>query len=384
MKNLSMIIVPLLAAACNVINPEAGIAPGSGGKRDKAVGPPGTEERMPWEDYPFVLSDTTLWFSAVVGDSVMREVCLYRNWEPVLSVPVASGAACDDTDLNHILNGNLYTECPSDDFTTVFRNGVELFSVPGREYLSGILERGRDIYSLSSGASGKGFILRKNGVVLLARDYGRLFGDLHEASYSPGGALYEDCGHYYFSYVCGDDNYYLVEDGREMLRSFPDRASPLQDIKIRNGLVEAASWRLGYVNWEDARLWHDGKVFVQTGDAFLPDKTSSGAMKVGWSSVELLPVSGAVLYYNGRRSLYGVSRDRTGIISIYGDGRQEILEGRYSYFSPSCGKLLDDGMILALNPVDSPPMIWYRGKEWPVPWVDGTISEIQVDVSRSN
>ena len=386
MKNFCLVLLLPLVASCIALD-SVGAFPGGGQKRSA----PYVEENggNPWDGYPFAGSDTTLWFSAVCGDSSSLKVCLFRNWVPVLELESGKDVVSADEDLHHVLNGHLYTEFVDARSSVVCRDGVEVYRSQGREFLIGLLERGDDLYSLSRGLSGRGFTLRKNGQVLLARDYGVVFGDFIEPSYAPGGALYEDGEHYYFSYSKPDGGYCLVEDGYEKEVEFPGRASPLQDIRVWKGRVEAASWRLGYVNWENSRLWHDDRDFIQTGDVTLPYGVRSAMMDVVRTGIHPLSESGAVLYFrNGQRmeeqSLYGVIQDSGGMIYVLNrlrENGESVPDGRYACFRPCCGKLTDEGMLLGLNPQEGVPLIVYRGRSWPLSWVDGTITAVDLEIS---
>lgn len=388
MKNFCLVFLLLLAVSCIALD-SAGVSPGGGQKRNA----PYVEENEgnPWDGYPFAGSDTTLWFSAVCGDSSSVKVCLFRNWVPVLELQPGKDKVSADEDLHHVLNGHLYTEFIDTGSSVVCRDGVEIYRSQGREFLIGLLERGDDLYSLSRGLSGRGFTLRKNGQILLARDYGVVFGDFIEPSYAPGGALYEDGEHYYFSYSKPDGGYCLVEDGYEKEVEFPGRASPLQDIRVWKGRVEAASWRLGYVNWENSRLWHDDRDFIQTGDVTLSYGVRSAMMDVVRTGIHPLSESGAVLYFrNGQRmeeqSLYGVIQDGDGRIYVLTrlQNGDTLIDGKFSCFRPCCGKLTDDGMLLGLNPRESHPLIVYRGRSWPLSWIDCTITAVDLEISPPN
>lgn len=386
MKNLCLVLLLLMAASCLALDP-AGISPVGGQRR---IAPyVGEEKGNPWDTYPFAGSDTTLWFSAVCGDSSSVKVCLFRNWVPVLELEPGKDKVSGDEDLHHLMNGHLYTEFIDAGSSVVCRDGIEIYSSPCREFLVGLLEKGNNLYSLSRGESGRGFTLRKNGQILLVRDYGVVFGDFSEPSYAPGGALYEDEGHYYFSYAKPDGGYCLVKDGYEKDVEFPDRAYPLQDIRVWKGRAEAASWRLGYANWENSRLWHDDRDFIQTGDVSLPDGTHSAMMDVVRTGIYPLPDKDAVLYFrNGARmenhSLYGLVQDRDGRINVlnrFQKKEESLLDGRFSYFRPCCGKLTDKGMLLGLNPQKGDPLIVYRGRSWPLSWVDGSITAVDLEIS---
>lgn len=386
-------ILPLTAFAvlsCNILElGESGkkTLP-EGGRRGPATAD-STDVPDPWLGYPFLDSDTTLYVSAISRDTAGRTLYLLKNWKTALSLPVGEEfCISEDPDYSHILGGHLYTEFPHSGGTIVCRDGKEVLRISERKFLIGILEKGDDLYLLGSGPSGKGFTLWKNGSALLSRDSGTVFGDLLDPSYAPTGALYADSGHYWFAFCLDGGRYFVVKDGREEEVTFPDRASPYQDIKVRSGRVEAASWRSAYANWEDARLWHDGSVFVQCGDVELvPGFVLSGARRFDRSNIELLTMPGATIYYRSGLPLHGICQDGDGGLYVLECGTEEedaLLEGEYGYFRACQGLLLEDGFMLGLNPRKEAPFILYQGKKWPVGWLNADICGLEVEISPSS
>lgn len=375
------ILVLLMSVSCEILEPgRFSNAPSPGISRGDNN--PETEHRVPWEGYPFQSGDTTLCFSTVYRDSLKQEICFYKDWDKVLSLTVGGERPFSaDEDLHHIIGGHFYTEYNKEGLTVICKDGEEFLRLSTRELMLGLLEKGQDCLCLTKNVGGNGFVLRKNGRIILERDNGTVFGDLQDPSYYPNGALYEDCGHYYFSYKLSDNEYYVVEDGREQEVFFFNTAYPLQDIKVRDAEAAAASWRRNYFSWTDSHLWHNGNEFVQTGDIEVKDGLFlSSAARFNRSYNEVLTASGATLYYNGNTSLHGVLPDGRGGIYLLETGlpaAEAKLEGRYKFFDPRCARLLDDGLIVALNPTDGLPFIYYQGKKWYVSWMNGEITSME-------
>lgn len=200
----------------------------------------------------YVKPDTTVYVSAVVfndgydwrADTLYQRatgcVVLFRNGEEILSIEAGAGRKVSlDPDLHHLMDGHLYTEYSGSENTTVTRDGKELFTYPGREFLCGLLVEGRDVFTLGASRSGKGFSLRKNGMEMMSGRDGVVLGRLSETPSFPTGALYRDGGSLCFCYrrpseaAGGMDECVMVIDGQESSFGLPDAAS--YDIRIVDG-----------------------------------------------------------------------------------------------------------------------------------------------------
>lgn len=179
------------------------------------------------------------WRRDTSNGAVTGRLVLYRDGVQVLSVPAGAGCRVSlDHDLHHLAGRHLYTEYCTADGTAIGRDGEELFSYPGREFLCGLLVEGSDVLTLGQSRSGSGFSLRLNGEELMSRQDGTVASHISDNARYPSGALYRDRGHLYFSYYKDDPqgggrSWYIVEDGVET-KVDPGREGML-DIRMKEG-----------------------------------------------------------------------------------------------------------------------------------------------------
>lgn len=215
--------------------------------------------------------------------NVRGSIELYRDGEKVLSIPAGAGSRARlDPDLHHLMDGHLYTESCTDGETVIGRDGEELFSYPGREFLCGLLVEDGDVYTLGQNRSGSGFSLRCNGIEIFSRKDGSIAAHMSDNPEYPTGALYRDGGHLYFSYCeslpVGDGKvWYIVEDGEETPVENLETGG-MYDIRIRNGSMKIepiGQSSLRYWTYSDGKwsasvnIFSDGQVIV-----FAPSGTS--------------------------------------------------------------------------------------------------------------
>lgn len=155
------------------------------------------------------------------GD-VSASIVLFRDKKKILEIPAGKGAHVSPApDLHHLFDGHIYTEFTDRNNTMIGRDGETLFTYSGRETLHGLLVDGDDIWTLGQNKDKEGFALRRNGKVVLEKENGHISGRMTERPDYPGGALYSDSGHMYFSYwryVTENSTgkaWFIVEDGRE-------------------------------------------------------------------------------------------------------------------------------------------------------------------------
>lgn len=209
--------------------------------------------------------------------AVSGSLALYRNGERTLSIPAGPGCKASlDPDLHHLVDGHLYTESCTAGETVISKDGEELFSYPGREFLCGLLVEGADVFTLGQSRSGNGFSLRRNGEEIISRSEGAVASHMSDNPEYPGGALYRDCGHLYFSYwkplAKGSALrvWYIVADGEET--SVDADPEGIYDIRVRDGNLRITP-RSGKASWErwtytDGRwnasvmVYKDGNVIV--------------------------------------------------------------------------------------------------------------------------
>jgi len=236
-----------------------------------------------------VLMDTSVFVTAVEfpegydwrRDSsygaVSGSLALYRDGERILSLPAGPGCRASlDPDLHHLVDGHLYTESCIGGETVIAVDGTDLFSYPGREFLCGLLIEGTDVYTLGQNRSGSGFSLRRNGEELFSSSNGTVSSHISDNPQYPGGALYRDGGHLYFSYCrplaegSASRLWFIVEDGRETAVDVDTEG--MYDIRVQDGEIRILPRANGY-QWErwsytDGRweatvmVYKDGNVIV--------------------------------------------------------------------------------------------------------------------------
>lgn len=228
-------------------------------------------------EQPPVLYDTALFVAAVAFPegydwrrdtsygSVTGRLVLYRDGELILSVPAGHGCTVSlDHDMHHLAAGHLFTESCTADKTVIGRDGKDIFSYPGREFLCGLLVEGDNIFTLGQNRSGSGFSLRRNGEEMFARTEGTIPCHISDNPRYPGGALYRDGGHLYFSYfkpgpdAGGRRIWYIVEDGTETM--VETKAGRTFDIRMKDGKLSViAVLASGQKDW----IYRDGSWSAQ-------------------------------------------------------------------------------------------------------------------------
>ena len=385
MKHFAVFLLILSLSACEWTGLTISLQlPGRGQRRnDPSLARNGIGSK---DGYPFSSADTSLFFSAVGEGLSGRTIYLFKDWEEVLALPESAVVSAEDG-MHHIVDGHLVTECFDGTGTVICFDGDETVRLPEKELLLGFLMKGGDAYTLTRPLGGSGFVLRKNGNVLVIKDNAYVFGDMTDQSYGETGALYSDEGRNCFAYRRSDGRYFVVRDGVETEFFPPETVSYVYDIKVADGKVAAAMGRFNYSDWENARLWYDGKTFIQTGDVSSGGSGSisaSGRFDASYS--QLLGRKGAEIYYNPVTGPCGVWQDKSGGTAIL---RYKVPafepDGEYKWFNPSCGKVLDEGMLVALNPKDgsSSPSVFWKGRLWSVFWLDGEITGLTVKFSHT-
>lgn len=118
------------------------------------------------------------WRKDSLGGNVDSRLVLLRKDEFVCSVAVPSEQKRTvDPDMHKIVGGALYTIHYIDGVTVFMKNGLELFSIEGKNEVLSWVVHGEDIYSVTK-ASG-GFIYRCNDSILLLSTAGQMLGDLY-------------------------------------------------------------------------------------------------------------------------------------------------------------------------------------------------------------
>lgn len=297
------------------------------------------------------------------------ELLLFRNGETVVSIPVTEGSGISTApDMHHILDGHLYTEFCDYRRTVFGRDGVELFSVDGRELMRGILEKDEDLYMLTQNLSAGGFIFRKNGSVVLSKPRGEIIGKFDDPSYGSTGALYLDDEKVCFAYRVNDEGtvkWYMVRDGDVELVSDAGRYTlDLKSVAGENVAISTSS--LGQ-RWKDARIWRNGALYSVAGEI---DETGETLLRVVES-----------------KTLYSSSVRLSGGLIYVADGLWKVLDqeamGNGSYcFLPRCACMMGSELLKAWTPRngDCPYLevgeerIMFEGIDGPLTGVTATIS----------
>lgn len=170
------------------------------------------------------------------------ELVLLKDMKEIVSFSTGY-AECvgTDPDTHHLIDGHLYTEFSTDTRTIIKRDGGTVTSFEGREFLSGLVIRDGDVYSLGRRRSGYGFTYRKNGEVLLDRQSGMVFGSFLDPSYPHTGALYEDDGSICFAYMEENtSSVHLVVDGSDRILGRYGWNPAECDVKMYGGQPYAA------------------------------------------------------------------------------------------------------------------------------------------------
>ena len=356
--------VILMLLSCERLEPRLQ----SGPERRNCYGPPGhvsmPQDSCGGEDIPGPApGDTVIWLCAVEyppgypwrKDSLhlgtVPEIVLYRDFVPVLRVPSGEGAS-PDPDMQHILDGHLYTEDSSMTETVVKRDGKTLYCCEGREMLRGIAVDGDDVYTLSQYRSGEGFSYRKNGELLMSRESGQLFGSLSDPSYGPGGALYEDGGEHVFCYSYGYAGSYRYGLFRNGVESFSDSGRRM-DVKCVGGkLLSAPSDKVLFA-WEDVRIWvlERGVFWAGTGALDASSSTrGSWLYDAGLNNYYMMGRPDGLVMPAGM-SAVSVLYGRDGEVSVcWWNKVAERLDGRFMYMGDGCVDMVGETLVLALTP----------------------------------
>lgn len=390
--SLIPVALSLVLLSCERLEPRLQ----SGLERRDCYGPPAlpspSRDTLQEDIPPISPGDTVIWLCTVEyppeyqwrRDSLHREVTpeivLYRNYRQVLRFPAGEGA-CPDPDMLHIVDGHLYSEDSSMSQTVVMRDGAVLYRCEGREMLSGLVEDGNDVYTLSQYRSGEGFSYRRNGELLLSRESGRLYGSLSDPSYGQGGALYRDGGDLVFIYrsiLQGSARYSLFRNGSEALSEPGD----YQDIKVIGGRLEKAPSSPVLYSWDEIRVWDTGRGVFWAGTGSMDKSQSTRGAWLYDTGVGTLFMmgNGDALVMPGGKSAVSVWYGRGGQVEVYWWGKgARRLDGLYMYMGDACVSLLGETLALALTPREhgASPLVLVDGKARTLD-INGYISCIKI------
>ena len=119
------------------------------------------------------------WRSDQERETVKCSLIVYADEVPIMKLPVGSAYEIgSDPDMHRILQRHLYTDYSTESETIIKKDGVELYRYSGREAICGMEIMGEDIYALGQSRTGQGFSYRRNGEVVLKREYATVIGRL--------------------------------------------------------------------------------------------------------------------------------------------------------------------------------------------------------------
>ena len=388
-KIIFFLLLPLSAAGCNLLENDLSMGrPRSyyqrhGGDSDslkaaKSPGEPETPIQMPEPDTVVFVSAVRCpsdydWRRDTAYGCPSAELLLFRNGEAVVSIPAGIGTQVSSApDMHHILDGHLYTEYCDYSRTVVGRDGQELYSVPGRELLKGLLEKDDDLYTLSVRLSEGGFVLRKNGDIVISKTKGDIFGTFDDPSYGQTGALYKDAGQVCFAFRERSGSaysYHVVRDGSEELVS--GATSGLLDVKSVAGKnVTISSSALGF-KWKDARIWRSGAGYLVAGES--AETAEDGILRVVNSSTKVsssFRMKGGLIYVS----------DGVG----YALDAESMAQESFC-FSPRCACVMGSNFVTVCTPGDgTTPYLDIGGKKTGFDGVGGFLTAVSASVSLPN
>ena len=339
----------------------------SGPPRSATAGRDGTAVRdeNP-EDGPSVpqKNDTSIYLCAVQFDesyewqrdtaygSEPYTILLFKNFEPVLAIRSESSACTSpDHDTHHIIDGHLYTECSDLERTCIGRDGAEVVSFEGREFLKGLLPQGEDIYSLSQRRDGHGFTFRKNGELLFSKAEGTPFGGMNDPSYGPTGALYLEGGKPCFCYWTGEGNkrrLYRVLDGVDEEITVTDPGA-VTDMKSGGGKAAVTAIDIQGYSPVSCSLWllYSGPAttgLISSGSTYL-----YGIYYAAVNRLIHVSYQETALYCNDRKWFAVTERD-DGSIEFHDSDYVRISDSGCHFLSPACAAICGDKLIYALSP----------------------------------
>lgn len=210
-------------------------------------------------DYP----ESYDWKRDTARDAVAAQVVLWCNQQEILRIPTDSLASAE-ADSHHLIGGKLYTEHCSLGRTRIALDGKLLLEYDGSEWLAGLLEYDGSIYTLGMKRNGKGFTLRKDGVIQVTKDQGIPFGGFNHGCFPATGALYEDLNKCCFGFWYDDKltlQNFFVENGKE-IRTQDQAAADRKDILRINGVYHYFSPWDG--NGDVSFITDDGKTVSYT------------------------------------------------------------------------------------------------------------------------
>ena len=379
-SGLPLLLATILLPGCDLLGD--GILPGRSRaetvrpRREKQETAPDTTADVPTE------AAERLWISGVAypeGYDWQRDTAygivdarliLLRDGTKVLDIPAGDRQEIStDPDMHRIVGGHLYTDYSSGTETVVRRDGEELFRYDGREMLVGFLVRDDIVWTLGvSRTSGRGPVLRRNGVQVFSDPLGRLPPGFGNRDFE-GGMLHMDKGEMFFFYRSSDG--WIQVRGRLAEPIFlPPAMAEVYDIRRIGGRTvtagRTAAQPLVIAQDDDARPCSTQGApvrnvsIVPSGDGgfFLRGETVRGTSvtSVLWhpDGTERISAPGSVLGFYGEEGHTAcLFANPDGTVSRYvKDGASVLVDGRNHFISNRCALLRNGEFYLLLTPAD--------------------------------
>lgn len=227
MRRLFLLILLLVFPACDKNH-------GEGRRSDWDPHGDHSYQRNPYEFFNDSLLITGVeypqgydWVRDTAHSSVKANILLFRGPREHLRIPCGGDELWPaDPDCHRVWNGHIYTFATEDGCTIIGCDGEEVLRYSAAESIRGFALDEGQILTLGQNVSGHGLSFRKDGRVMFLSDEGTVIGSL-DRGVPRSGALYEDNGHWYFSFREGG-RVHLVEDNLE--RALP--GENILDVKV--------------------------------------------------------------------------------------------------------------------------------------------------------
>lgn len=334
-------------------------------------------------------------------DDEDEKIVLFKDGEKILEYEVGDDVeVSSQPDMNHLIDGHIYSVFISDSQTIVKKDGKEMFRYNGRETIKGIYPLGENLFTLGQKCGAEGFSYRRNGKAILSRDIGYVLGGMYDVTYKRHGAIYMDNGSLcfcYFSSLSGGSSreekpeWHIVKDGKDHTLSLPDKTSLIYDLRLVGGTV----CYVGQDNYCDEPILHVG---TQEFDFNFKKQTSGKDYRLNCNSGVLsfigsfsstksgktkkttccwsvngqeyaLDGNGFTIYSSADNYCY-VKYEPQQITICSETKTNVVLNGKYNYFSCWNADYSNGIFRVVLNPSDK------NGK--PFLWEEGNITEFDL------
>jgi len=328
-------------------------------------------------------------------DSEEEQIILFKNSERVLAFPYGDKEEISqETDMNHLIEGHIYSVYISNTQTIVKKDGEEMFRYNGRETIKGIFPLGDNLFTLGQKCGEEGFSYRRNGKAILSRDVGQILGGMYDVTYLGHGALYRDDDSICFSYFTsstsagarsGVEEWHIVKDGKDHTLSLPGKTSQVYDLRLVGGTVCYVSQD----NYSSEPILHIGTqeydfnfkkqtpgrdYRLECSDGNLRFYGSYSTTKSGKKETKTccwtingqeyaLDGAGYTIYSSGDDYCYVQYSTQQITISSHSITKA-VLSGKYDYYTCWNGALSDGIFRIVLSPSDKnkKPFLWEEGK----------------------